>query len=69
MSEVQAILFNNQKWKLTDALYYLQEHEIKPMKIHETKNYYRFRLRDPKKYSHFITKKMRNGISLVIGFR
>jgi len=69
MSEVQSILFDNTQWQLTDALYWLQEHEIIPMKIHETKKHHRFRIKNPKNYSHFITKKLRHGISLVIGFK
>ena len=66
MSEVQSILFDNTKWLLKDALYWLQEHEIIPMKIPETKKHHRFRIKNPKNYSHFITK---NGISLVVGFK
>lgn len=68
MSDVQAIIFNNKKWTVSKSLKWLDDHDISPMKIHETTNHIRYRLIDPKKFSHFITNRRKNGISFIIGF-
>jgi hypothetical protein len=70
MSEIQSILFDKSKRSLIDSLEWLISHNITPMKIHETVKFYRFRINDPKKYTHLITKKIPDkGISFIIGFR
>lgn len=48
---------------------YVKSIGFKPIKkVHETKNYYRFRIRDPKYFDHFIIKPINDVMSFVIGF-
>lgn len=68
-STIQAVLFSRSKWSKSKAKKELSKHGWNPMKeVHVTKNYLRYRLESPKKFKRFATKKMKNGISLVIGF-
>ncbi len=70
MSEIQAILFEKRYWKISEAKKWLKEHKFKPLKYDITKNLYRFRLIDPKKFKKFRIKKFAFGlISFVFGFK
>ena len=56
---------------LNDIIDFLQKHNMKPIKpIREGERgkYKRVRIRDPKLFKSFITKKLNNGVSLVIGY-
>lgn len=66
--EVQAVLFNKDKWTSTKARTWLKKHDYKPIKrAHITKNEIRFRITEPK-YDDYRTIKLNNsGIELVLG--
>ncbi len=69
-SYVQAVIFEKKKWKKKKINEYLEKNDLKPLKeIHETTNYYRQRIRDPKQFKKFITKDLSGGIKVVIGFK
>ena len=70
MSAIQSIVFMiNKGWTTQQARSWLSEHGIKPLKrVHKLKNELRYRIRDPKKFKRYITKKMNNGILFVIEF-
>ena len=72
--EIQAVripkdnpIFKDSKNRLR---YLKEEINVEPMKkvdINQFKNYYSYRITDPKKYKNYITKKLNNGILLVLG--
>lgn len=66
---IQAILFDNKKWNTAEARQYLKQHNIRAIKpVHKTSNLLRYRIEDPNHFSTFSTKKLDNGITLVIGY-
>jgi len=68
MSEIQAVLFPKAMWSIAKSKKWLKDNLIKPIKsARETVNFYRYRVRDPKLFNEFITKKLNNGVELVIG--
>ena len=70
MSEIQAILFPKDRFTPAQARAWLREHHNIPIKrAHQTKNYIRYRLTDPTKYSRYSTKITREGVELIIGYR
>ena len=69
MSEIQAVIFEKAHWNTTHARHWLKMHDLKPIKrVHNVENFLRYRLADPKKFRRFITKKLPNGIELIIGY-
>jgi hypothetical protein len=70
MSEIHSVLFDINKWTTAKARAWLKKENLKPIKkVHKQENFLRYRLHDPSKYKRFITKKLDNGIDLVIGFK
>ncbi len=70
MSSVQSIIFNKNYWSLPQIKQWLRYHRFRPIKkVHETKNFYRYRLQNPSNFSRFITKKLPDNIELIIGYR
>ena len=67
---VQAVIFDRDKWgDIFSAHQWLLQHGIYPVKMpHITDNFIRFRISNPKRFNHFITKKIGHGIELIIGF-
>lgn len=65
-SIVQSIIFNKKYYNKDKSGRYLFKHNIKPLKIHETNNYYRYRLFEPRNDAQYYTIKLKNGVSLVI---
>jgi hypothetical protein len=66
--DLQSILFSRDIWTIREANSYLVHHQMFPKKdVHVTKSYYRYRLMDPKKYTNFYSKQLKNGITLVYG--
>jgi len=48
MAELQAVIFDNKKFTSTLARVWLRNHKHKPIKrVHKTKNFLRYRLREP----------------------
>ena len=55
---IQAILFKKKYWTAKRARKFLKENGFEPIKrVHETKNYYRYRLVEPDDESNYITRK------------
>jgi len=66
---IQAIIFSRKFWNTELAEEWLKKHKYRPIKpVHITKNYYRYRLKDPKKLSGYRTKEIGIGIKLIIGY-
>ena len=66
-SEIQAVLFKNTTTE--NARKWLSKKKLKPIKrVHKTKNYYRYRINNPKKYKRMRFKKINENISFIIGF-
>jgi hypothetical protein len=69
VSEIQSVLFDRSMWTVKEAQAWLMKHHFYPIKEHHiTAHEIRFRLQNPKKFVRFRTKKLHNGIDLVIGF-
>jgi hypothetical protein len=79
MSEIHSIVFiPNRKnpWTTTKARKWLKKHNLTPLKrVHKITSsktgiiHLRYRIRDPKLYKRFITKKTKEGINIIIGFK
>lgn len=68
-SAIQAIVFEKRYWTTSKARKWLKKNNLQPIKqVHETGLSYRYRIRNPKIFSHFITKKIDVGLKLIIGF-
>ena len=64
---IQSIIFDNTKWTPAKAKRWLKKHEHTPIKkAHNTENFIRYRMAEPMKDAKYITKKLGNGIELVI---
>lgn len=77
MSELHSVIFHKtakNNWTLLKTKKFLDEHKLKPIKkVHITYkngkiNTFRYRIRDPKIFKSFITKKTKYDVSFVIGF-
>jgi hypothetical protein len=67
MVNIQAILFDKNYFNLEDTKIYLKKHRHKPIKeVHESQNYYRYRLFEPKKGDKYFTKVVKPGIKYII---
>ncbi len=67
MSEIQSIIFEKDMFTTKKANRWLKKNKISPIKkVHETKNYYRYRITEPD-FDYYITKQLSDGIKLVIG--
>ncbi len=51
MSKIQSVTFKRRYWTIDRAREWLEDNNIKPIKIDETKTLYRFRIINPKKFS------------------
>lgn len=69
-TEIQSIVFDRRHWDINGTKYWLAKHGFRPIKAaHITANTIRYRLHDPNKYTHFITKRLPTEIDYVIGYR
>lgn len=68
-TKIQAILFSKKYYDKNYAKKWIKKHKIKPIKIHETERYIRFRIREPKRFikTSFRIKPIKKGIKLIIG--
>lgn len=68
-STIQAILFKKNYYNSYSARKYMKKHKFKPIKrVHKTKNFLRYRLKNPSIFNSFITIKINNNkIHLIIG--
>lgn len=66
-SNIQSVLIPKKKFTRNEAINYVKKH-FKYKKIDEKKNYYRFRQFNPHKDSSYSSKKLKNGVILVIEY-
>lgn len=70
-NEVHSILFSKSYWTPSSSLSFLKKNNYIPIKaMHETKNFYRYRLHPPSFYSRFFTEvDDKQHLQYVIGIR
>lgn len=65
---IQAIIFDKHYWTPKEASRWLHNNKYYPIKKeHETKNYFRYRIHNPKIFKKFITKRLPDHIELILG--
>jgi hypothetical protein len=68
-SILHAILFNKIKFSLNDAKKWLESHNYKYIHNRETKNIWRFRIKEQIKGYNFFTKNLNNGVEMVFMYK
>lgn len=69
MSQLQSVVFNPKQFTTAQARGWMKDHNIQPIKmVDKTKTQFRYRIQNPRKFKRFVTKKVSQGIMLVIGF-
>jgi len=71
-SRIQSVYFPRSEWFKKDAVRWIVAHKFRPIKGEVTPTQYRFRIRSPYEFNHFITKRqMSRGrtVYFVIGFK
>jgi hypothetical protein len=69
MSKIQAIIFDKRLWDEDQANAYINYHKIYPIKeVHETTNFYRYRLRNPCRICKYRTKEVLPGLKFILMF-
>ncbi len=75
MSEIHSVSFLAKgKWNATKARKWLKEHDLKPIKrVHKVYvdgklTQLRYRIRDPKQFKSFSTKRIKPYINIIIGY-
>lgn len=64
---LQSVIFDKYFYTEDEAEEWLEERNLMPIKpVHETKNYYRFRINPPDKRKRYRTITESNGIKLVV---
>lgn len=63
---VQAVLFSKRKWNARSGSAWMKSHGHTYIKIHETDNYFRFRVIEPVRGRKYKIKNIGNGILFVI---
>ena len=70
MSEVQAVIFDINKYNTKEARKWLKDNNYNPKKrVHKTENYLRYRIEEPEQYKRLRTKDLKNGVKLILGFK
>jgi hypothetical protein len=73
MTEIQSIIFKKDFFSKSDALQWLKTHNFKTTfrnkMIDEKRDTYRARQHDPSRYKSFVTKKINQDISIVLGIK
>jgi hypothetical protein len=68
-SVTQAIIFDKFYWSPLETRKWLIMHHLIPIKpMHETKKFYRYRLRDPKDFKRIRTIKTKDHLDIIIGY-
>jgi hypothetical protein len=68
-SMVQSVIFEKNKWTPEQAKIWVLRSGLRAMKQpHLEGSHWRIRIKDPREFKRFITKKLDHGIDLVIGF-
>ena len=63
--QVQSVLIPKD-WGIRDSEKWLYNHKFKFLKVHTTKHYFRFRQFKPIKGRKYLSKKLKNGVVLVM---
>jgi len=64
---IQSILFDKRYWNYPESLLWLRENDLKPIKpVHETLNFYRFRMYNPNPLKEYYTKEIMKGVKFII---
>jgi len=71
MSEIQSVIFMKKFYDTKKARRFLKRNKLKAIKkVHITENYYRYRIRNPKRYKTFRTKPLKKKrVKVIIGFK
>lgn len=68
-SEIHSVIFDKAYYSQSAAKKELSKMGLKPIKnVDITKNYLRYRIQDPSKYSKFAIKNTSKNMKLVLGF-
>ena len=67
--DVQSILFKRPEWTKAKAIKWLKEHDFEFDDIDTKPEHLRFRQKEPNNGYSYITKKLPNGINLIIGYK
>lgn len=68
-AEIQAVLFDADKWDIFGSHLWMQKHGIYAVKSpHITDNFIRYRIQNPDKYTRLRTKQVSPSIQFIIGF-
>lgn len=65
---IQSILLNKMFYTKSQAINWLKVHDFRPMKLHETEHFYRFRMRNPIPGSRYRNKTIAQGVEFVLMF-
>ena len=67
MSKLQAVIFDRYIWSESEANKWLRKYNLKPIKEPRyTKNFIRYRIREPYSHEKYFTKVLNNGIELIL---
>ena len=68
-SRVQSVTFPRATFSPRQAMHWLKQHDLKPMKkVDKTATRLRYRILDPAQFDHFATKTVKEDIEFIIGF-
>lgn len=67
-SKVQSVVFTRPQWTVPRAARWLRKHHFIVKKVDVTATQLRFRQRSPKPFKRYISKKVKDGILIIIGF-
>lgn len=65
---LQSLLFKKKYWRLPSAKYWIKKHGYLPLKLDITKNFYRFRLLEPIRFSTYRIIEFGDNIKAVVAF-
>lgn len=70
VADVQAVLFDVNKWNILGSHLWLQKRSIFPIKSpHVTDKFIRYRIQNPDKYDRLKTKHITPTVQFIIGYR
>lgn len=68
-SEIQSIIFDLKKYDTMQARKWMRERGIIPIKkVHISDHSLRYRIRPKEKFKNFVSKKLTNDITLILGY-
>lgn len=68
MSAIQSVRFDKKSWSQSEALNWLHDYNMQPIKpVHITTNELRYRMQPPKLFKRFYTVVIPNGVKFIVG--